>query len=67
MRLTVANIQLFKNNAETKEKARVLIEFAAIVVITFKIQKNKRKDITVTQLRFGKELCPVLIWGEITQ
>ena len=66
-RLKVENIRFFKNNGEIKKKTCALIEFADTVSVTFKFQKNRQRDITVTQPRSGKQLCPVLIWGEIVQ
>ena len=66
-RLKVENIRFFKNNGEIKKKTCALIEFADTVSVTFKFQKNRQRDITVTQPRSGKQLCPVLIWGKIVQ
>ena len=42
-----------------------MIIYADTVSITFEFQKNKQKDITITQPRAGKELCPVIIWAKI--
>ena len=63
-RLKVRNIRFFKNNIEIKDKSRLIL-YADTVSITFEFQKNKKKDITVTQPRSGKELCPVIIWAKI--
>ena len=64
-RLKVRNIRFFKNNVEIKDKTNRLILYADTVSITFEFQKNKQKNITVTQPRSGKELCPVLVWAKI--
>ena len=65
--LTVNNVRFFKHNVEIKNKNRPMILFADTVSITFIFQKNRQKNITVTQPRSGKKLCPVYIWGSIVQ
>ena len=64
-RLKVRNIRFFKNNVEIRDKTNRMILYADTVSITFEFQKNKMKNITVTQPRSGKELCPVIIWAKI--
>ena len=65
-RLTVRNnIRLFKNNVEMKDKRRPLLTYADTVSITFESQKNGQNNITVTQPRSEKVLCPVIIWSRI--
>ena len=39
--------------------------YADTVTITFVFQKNKKKMISVTQPRSGKQICPVIIWAKI--
>ena len=53
-RLKVRNIRFFKTNVKITEKTNTLILYADIVSITFEFQKNKTKDITVSQPRSGK-------------
>lgn len=53
-RLKVRNIRFFKTNFEITEKTNPLILYADTVSITFEFQKNKNKDITVSQPRSGK-------------
>ena len=64
-RLKIRNIRFFKNNVEIKDKTNRLILYADTVSVTFEFQKNKQKNITVTQPRSGKELCPVIVWAKI--
>ena len=64
-RLTLKNIRFFKNNVEITVKSSSLIMYADTVSITFEFQKNSERDITVTQPRSGKTLCPVITWGKI--
>ena len=66
-RLKIANVRFFKSNVEIKDKRNALIKYADTVSITFQFQKNRQKDVTVTQPRSGKPLCPVLVWGKIVQ
>ena len=66
-RLKVRDIRFFKNNLEIQNKTSPMIKFADTISITFRFQKNKKKDITITQPRSGQELCPVLVWGNIVQ
>ena len=66
-RLTIDDIRFFKHNVEIKDKSSPIILFADTVSITFRFQKNKQKNITVTQPRSGKKICPVVIWGTIIQ
>ena len=63
--LTVKEIRFFKNNVELKDKKNPLISYADTVSITFVFQKNKKKMITVTQPRSGKNICPVMVWAKI--
>ena len=66
-RLKVRNIRFFRNNTEITDKRSAILKFADTVSITFEFQKNKKKNITVSQPRSGKDICPVLIWAEIVQ
>ena len=66
-RLTIGNIRFFKHNQEITDKQSAMILFAETVSITFEFQKNKQRNITVTQPRSGKQLCPVTSWGKIVQ
>ena len=66
-RLKIRNIRFFKNNVEIRDKTSALILFADTVSITFEFQKNKQKNITVTQPRSGKRICPVIIWAKIVR
>ena len=66
-RLKIANVRFFKNNVEITDKRSNLIKYADTVSITFQFQKNRQKNVTVTQPRSGKPLCPVLVWGKIVQ
>ena len=66
-RLKIDNIRFFKNNTESTNKNSPLILYADCVSITFIFQKNKQKNITVTQPRSGKQICPVYIWGSIVR
>ena len=66
-RLKVTNIRFFKNNQEIKDQTSYMVKLADSVSVTFKFQKNRQKDVTVSQPRSGKLLCPVLIWGAIVQ
>ena len=66
-RLKIRNIRFFKNNVEIRDKTSALILFADTVSITFEFQKNKMKNITVSQPRSGKKICPVIIWGKIVR
>ena len=52
---------------ELTNKNSPLILYADSVSITFIFQKNKQKNITVTQPRSGKNICPVYIWGSIVR
>ena len=64
-RLTVKDIRFFKNRIEITDKQSDMIELADSVSITFRFQKNKQKNITVTQPRSNKDMCPVMVWGKI--
>ena len=66
-RLKVRNIRFFKNNSEVKDKRSPLVRYADTVAITFEFQKNRQKNITVSQPRSGKEICPVITWSKIIQ
>ena len=66
-RLKVRNIRFFKNNTEVVDQLSPLVLQAETVSITFEFQKNRQKMITVTKLRSGKKICPVLVWGKIIQ
>ena len=66
-RLRVQDVRFFRNNTEFKNKRDPLVEFSDTVSITFVFQKNKQKNITVTQPRSGKELYPVRVWTKIIQ
>ena len=66
-RLKIRNIRFFKNNVEIRDNTSALILFAETVSITFEFQKNKLKNITVTQPRSGKKICPVIIWAKIVR
>ena len=65
-RLRIENIR-FRNKVELTNKNSPLILYADSVSITFIFQKNKQKNITVTQPRSGKNICPVYIWGSIVR
>ena len=64
--LVVSGIRFFKNNVEIKNKKDTVTQFADTVSITFIFQKNKKKNVTITQPKSGKHLCPVKIWSSIT-
>ena len=64
--LVVSGIRFFKNNVEIKNKKDTVTQFADTVSITFIFQKNKKKNVTITQPKSGKQLCPVKIWSSIT-
>ena len=66
-RFKVRNIRFFKNNVEIKDKRGPLLKYTDTVSITFESQKNGQKNITVTQPRSGKVLCPVIMWSCIVQ
>ena len=66
-RLKIRNIRSFQNNIKIKDKRSPVLKYADTVSITFKFQKNRQKNITVTQPRSGKCLCPVIIWAKIVQ
>ena len=66
-RLKVKNVRFFKNNIEIIDKYSPLLQYSDTVSITFEFQKNKQKNITVSQPRSGKEICPVIIWSKILQ
>ena len=66
-RLRIMNIRFFKNQQEIKNKRSALTKYADTVSITFEFQKNSQKNITVTQPRSDKDICPVISWSEITQ
>ena len=63
--LTVNEVRFFKNNIELKDKRNPLIQYADTVAVTFVFQKNKKKMVTVSQPRSGKQICPVRIWAKI--
>ena len=65
--LKIKNIRFFKNNTEIKEKRSPLLQYAETISVTFEFQKNRQKNITVSQPRSGKEICPVIIWSKIVQ
>ena len=65
--LKIRNIRFFKNNIEIRDNTRALILFADMVSITFEFQKNKLKNITVTQPRSGKMIYPIIIWTKIVR
>ena len=65
--LKIDNIRFFKNNVELTNKNSPFILYADSVSITFLFQKNRQKNITVTQPRSGKNICPVYIWGSIVR
>ena len=64
-RLTVNDVRFFRNNVEIKNKKDPITKFADTVSITFIFQKNKQKNVTVTQPRSGSYICPVNIWYSI--
>ena len=66
-RLKVRNIRFFKNCTEVRDKNSPILKYSDSVSITFEFQKNKQKNITVSQPRSGKEICPVIIWAKIVQ
>ena len=66
-RLKIRNIRFFRNNVEIKDKRSPMLKFADTVSVTFEFQKNKQKNITVSQPRSGKDICPVIVWAEIVQ
>ena len=66
-RLKIKNIRFFKNNEELVDKRSPLLRYADTVSITFEFQKNRQKNMTVSQPRSGKEICPVIIWAKIVQ
>ena len=65
--LKVLNIRFFKINVEITDKTSSLVKYTETVSNTFKSQKNRWRNVSVTQPRSGKALCPVLIRGEIVQ
>ena len=66
-RLRVRNIRFFKNCTEVQDKRSPILKYCDTVSITFEFQKNKQKNTTVSQLRSGKEICPVITWAKIVQ
>ena len=64
-RLRLQNIRFFQQNRELSKNTPTLLRTADTVSITFEFQKNRQKNITVTQPCSNKEICPVLIWAEI--
>ena len=66
-RFKIRNVRFFRNNIEITDKRSAILKFIDTVSITFEIQKNKKKNITVSQQRSGKDICPVIIWAEIAQ
>jgi hypothetical protein len=57
-RLKVRDIRFFKNNVEIEEKEGPMTPFADTVSITFRFQKNKKKDITITNRDREKNYAP---------
>ena len=66
-RLRIRNIRFFKNNLPLTDKRNPVLRYADTVSVTFEFQKNKQKNITVSQPRSGKEICPVIIWAQLVQ
>ena len=66
-RLRIRNIRFFKNNLPLTDKRNPILRYADTVSVTFEFQKNKQKNITVSQPRSGKEICPVIIWAQLVQ
>ena len=66
-RLKVKNIRFLKNCIEVKNKKSPLLKYADSIAVTFEFQKNRQKNVTVSQPHSGKEICPVIIWAQIVQ
>ena len=62
--LTINDIRFFKNRKRMGNSNRNL-HTADTVSITFRFQKNKHKDETITQYRSGLTPCPVKAWAAI--
>ena len=66
-RLQIKHIRFSRNKAEVTDKRSALILYADSVSIIFRFQKNKKKNITVTQPQSGDTLCPVIMWATIVR
>ena len=64
-RLKLRNIRFFKQNRDLSKSSPDNLHTADTVSITFEFQKNRQKNITVTQPRSNKEICPVIIWAQV--
>ena len=49
------------------DKRSPVLRYTDTVSITFELQKNKQKNITVSQPRSGHNICPVIILAQIIQ